>query len=251
MTPSVTSQALSSSDSPPTWLWWLTWTGVECRVVDGLHKKYALNLIYVKNGGYLKSPVYRSYDVKGFETIFSALDPAHRAPKAKAVAPMFAHQRIAKSKPDVDEVLDDVMAEMKRRKAETNGAPFINNFVAGGRIFCLPGWLYDFVDEWAAKLDKKKIVVAQSIDMIQEYATRVADKSIVEEKDNEPDTFQGRLLAAGISRDEAIAHVVGVMFAGTGAAGTTMSILCWNLAQHPEKYDRVYKEVIENTDQDV
>lgn len=71
----------------------------------------------------MKSPVYRSYDVKGFETIFSALDPAHRAPKAKAVAPMFAHQRIAKSKPDVDEVLDDVMAEMKRRKAETNGAP--------------------------------------------------------------------------------------------------------------------------------
>ncbi|RKL36128.1 hypothetical protein BFJ70_g7681 [Fusarium oxysporum] len=66
--------------------------------------------------------------------------------------------------------------------------------------------------------------------MIQEYATHVADKSIVEEKDNEPDTFQGRLLAASISRDEAIAHVVGVMFAGTGAAGTTMSILCWNLA---------------------
>ncbi|KAM5367101.1 hypothetical protein ACJA88_011681 [Fusarium oxysporum] len=243
----------------PTWLSWLTWTGVECRVVDGLHKKYALNLIYIKNGGYLKSPVYRSYDVKGFETIFSALDPAHRAPKAKAVAPMFAHQRIAKSKPDVDKVLDDVMAEMKRRKAETKGAPVdvLNlsralaldtmtaylfreyfNGIDKGRIFCLPGWLYDFVDEWAAKLDKKKIVVAQSIDMIQEYATHVADKSIVEEKDNEPDTFQGRLLAASISRDEAIAHVVGVMFAGTGAAGTTI-------------YDRFYKEVIENTDQDV
>lgn len=184
---------------------------------------------------------------------------------------MFAHQRIAKGKPDVDKVLDAFVAEMKSRKAEANGAPvdvlnlsralaldtmtaylfreyfnsidkgrlcvtqFINNFVAGGRIFCLPGWLYDFVDEWAAKLDKKKFVVAQSIGMIQEYATRVADKSIVEEKDHEPDTFQGRLLAAGISRGEAIAHVVGVMFAGTGAAGTTMSILCWNLAQHPEK----------------
>ncbi|RKK13334.1 hypothetical protein BFJ66_g3523 [Fusarium oxysporum f. sp. cepae] len=250
-----------------------TWLSCESRpnevdVSDGA----ALNLIYIKNGGYLKSPVYRSYDVKGFETIFSALDPAHRAPKAKAVAPMFAHQRIAKSKPDVDKVLDDVMAEMKRRKAETKGAPVdvLNlsralaldtmtaylfreyfNGIDKGRIFCLPGWLYDFVDEWAAKLDKKKIVVAQSIDMIQEYATHVADKSIVEEKDNEPDTFQGRLLAASISRDEAIAHVVGVMFAGTGAAGTTMLILCWNLAQHPEKYDRFYKEVIENTDRDV
>ncbi|KAI3578421.1 hypothetical protein IWW34DRAFT_915387 [Fusarium oxysporum f. sp. albedinis] len=137
-------------------------------------------------------------------------------------------------KPDVDKVLDAFVAEMKSRKAEANGAPVdvLNlsralaldtmtaylfreyfNGIDKGRIFCLPGWLYDFVDEWAAKLDKKKIVVAQSIDMIQEYATRVADKSIVEEKDNEPDTFQGRLLAAGISRDEAIAHVVGVMFA--------------------------------------
>ncbi|KAM5523682.1 cytochrome P450 [Fusarium oxysporum f. sp. phaseoli] len=159
-----------------------------------------------------------------------------------------AHQRIAKGKPDVDKVLNSFVAEMKRRKAEANGPPvdvlnlsralaldtvtaylfreYFNgidkgrlcvtefiNFVAGGRIFYLPGWLYDFVDEWAAKLDKKKIVVAQSIDMMQEYATRVADRSIVEEKDHESDTFQGRLLAAGISRDEAIAHVVGAIFA--------------------------------------
>ncbi|KAH7214603.1 cytochrome P450 [Fusarium oxysporum] len=239
----------------PTWLWWLTWTGVECRVIGSLHKRYGPAVRIAPNE---------------VDTIFSALDPAHQAPKAKAVAPMFAHQRIAKVKPDVDKVLNAFVAEMKRRKAEANGAPvdvlnlsralaldtvtaylfreyfngidkgrlcvteFINNFVAGGRIFYLPGWLYDFVDEWAAKLDKKKIVVAQSIDMIQEYATRVADRSIVEEKGHEPDTFQGRLLAAGISRDEAIAHVVGVMFAGTGAAGTAMSILCWNLAQHPE-----------------
>ncbi|KAI1026590.1 hypothetical protein LB505_000872 [Fusarium chuoi] len=272
----------------PTWLWWLTWTGVECRVIDSLHKKYgpvvriapnevdvsdgaALNLIYIKNGGYMKSPIYRNYDVNGFETIFSALDPAHRAPRAKAVAPMFAHQRIAKGKPDVDKVLDSFVAEMQRRKDESNGAPvdvlnlsralaldtvtaylfgecfngisngrlrvteFINNFVAGGRFFYLPGWFYDFVDEWSAKLDKKKLLVAQSTDMIQEYATRVVDRSVVEEKDIEPETFQGRLLAAGISREEAIAQVVDVMFAGTDAAGTTMAILCWNLAQHPGK----------------
>ncbi|RKL45824.1 hypothetical protein BFJ72_g3369 [Fusarium proliferatum] len=114
----------------------------------------------------------------------------------------------------------------------------------------LKGWFYDFVGEWSAKLDKKKLLVAQSTDMIQEYATPVVDRSVVEEKDIEPETFQGRLLAAGISREEAIAQVVDVMFAGTDAAGTTMAILCWNLAQHPEKYDRVYKEVIENTELD-
>ncbi|KAF5547834.1 cytochrome P450 monooxygenase [Fusarium napiforme] len=287
----------------PIWLWWLTWTGVECRVIDRLHKNYgpvvriapnevdvsdgaALSLIYIKNGGYKKSPIYRNYDVNGFETIFSALDPAHRAPRAKAVAPMFAHQRIAKGKPDADKVLDAFVAEMQRRKDEANGAAvdvlnlsralaldtvtaylfgecfngisngrlrvteFINNFVAGGRFFYLPGWFYDFVDEWSAKLDKKKLLVAQSTDMIQEYATRVVDRSIVKEKDVEPETFQGRLLAAGISREEAIAQVVDVMFAGTDAAGTTMAILCWNLAQHPEKYDRVYKEVVQNTELD-
>ncbi|KAF5239861.1 hypothetical protein FANTH_9802 [Fusarium anthophilum] len=287
----------------PISLWWLTWTGVECRVIDRLHQKYgpvvriapnevdvsdgaALSLIYIKNGGYMKSPIYRNYDVNGFETIFSALDPAHRAPRAKAVAPMFAHQRIAKGKPDADKVLDAFVAEMQRRKDEADGAPvdvlnlsralaldtvtvylfgecfngisngrlrvteFINNFVAGGRFFYLPGWFYDFVDDWSAKLDKKKLLVAQSTDMIQEYATRVVDRSVVEEKDVEPETFQGRLLAAGISREEAIAQVVDVMFAGTDAAGTTMAILCWNLAQHPEKYHRVYKEVVENTELD-
>ncbi|EWY85535.1 hypothetical protein FOYG_12685 [Fusarium oxysporum NRRL 32931] len=164
---------------------------------------------------------------------------------------MFAHQRIAKGKPDVDKVLDAFVAEMKSRKAEANGAPVdVLNLSRALALDTMTAYLFR---EYFNGIDKGRlcIVVAQSIDMIQEYATRVADKNIVEEKDNEPDTFQGRLLAAGISFDEAIAHAVGVMFAGTGAAGTTMSILCWNLAQHPEKYDRVYKEVIENTDQDV
>lgn len=252
----------------PLWLWSLTWSGIECRTIAALHKKYgpviriapneidisdgaAIQPVYIKNGGFLKSPIYRNFDIDGFPTIFSVLDPEHRAVRAKAVAPIFAQQAIAKGRPAVQNVVDAMVAELERRKSDADGGPvdvlnlfralamdivtvylfgesfngvgkgrfgatdFVDNFVAGGRFFYLPGWIFNHVDYWAAKFNKKKSLIAASSAMVEDYAARVVDRSIAEEK-GEGQTYQGRLLRAGISREEARAQVVDVMFAGTG-----------------------------------
>jgi len=271
----------------PVWLWSLIWRGTECRTIAALHKKYgpvvrlapnvvdildgsAIYPIYIKNGGFMKSPIYRNFDLHGFSTIFSCLDPGHRAVRAKAVAPIFAQQAITKGRQPVQDVIDAMITELKRRKKAADGGPvdvlnllravsfdmvcvylcgesfngigterlkataFIDNFVAGGRFFSLPGWLCGHVENWASKIDKNKLTIAESTASVEEFAARMVDKSIVEEK-NEAQTYQGRLLEAGISREEAIAQTVDVMFAGTDAAGMTLSLFCWYLGRSPEK----------------
>lgn len=74
----------------------------------------AIYSIYVKNGGFLKSLIYRNFDINDFPTIFSVLSPGDRAIRARAVAPMFAQQAIAKGRPRIIKVVDAVNAEMAR-----------------------------------------------------------------------------------------------------------------------------------------
>lgn len=271
----------------PLWLWYIARKGNECSTIAILHKKHgpvvrvapnevdisdgaAMHQIYAKNGGLLKSPNYRNYDVDGFATIFSVVDPARRATRTKAVAPLFAQQAIMKGKAVVMKIVDDAVAELGRRKADANGKPvdlltlfrslalnasssylfgepfgdvreaklevaaFVNDFAIAGSFFYLPGWIYDRVSHLSANFSKNKQDVATSNAIVQKFATRIVDGSIIKEKE-EGKTYQGRLLKAGISRDETIAQVKDIVFAGTDATGLNMSMLCFYLRQFPEK----------------
>lgn len=89
------------------WLVHHAWIGDECTAVHELHKRYgnvvrtgpmsvdiadgeALHAIYVDKGGFRKAGFYANFDIDGHPSIFSELEPANRAPRAKAVAPMFS-----------------------------------------------------------------------------------------------------------------------------------------------------------------
>ena len=271
----------------PAWLWVATWRGVECRTVAALHRRYgsvvrvapnevdiadgaAVPPIYVSKGGFRKHPVYRNYDVLGFATIFSAVEPAERSVQAKAVAPLFAQQAIVKGRGPMEEIIGAMIRELQRRKAAAAGGPldvlnlfralsidlatvylfgesfaglgpgrlrstaFVDDFASGGRFFYIPGWLHAYIAPWAGWWHRDRAAIAASTEAVKTYATHVVDKSLAEEK-GEGQTYQGRLLGAGISREETIAQVVDILFAGTDATGTTLSTLCWYFAKHPEK----------------
>jgi cytochrome P450 len=89
------------------WLYKLVYGGTEASTLAKLHAKYgpivriapneldiatgeALNTIYVKGGGFLKPAYYSNFNIDGYPTIFSAVDPAHRSIRAKPVLPLFA-----------------------------------------------------------------------------------------------------------------------------------------------------------------
>ncbi|KAI1771490.1 cytochrome P450 [Hypoxylon cercidicola] len=286
----------------PLWLWHIAWNGTEARSVARLHRKHgpvvrvapnevdvsdgaATHPIYVKTGGLLKSPAYRNFDMDGFPTIFSVVDPVRRATRAKAVAPVFAQQAIMKGRTVMMKIVDEVVEELGRRKAAANGKPvdllnlfrslalnasssylfgdafgsvreeklkaaaFVNDFVAVGSLFYLPGWIYERVSHWSAKFNENKSDIAASSAVVDGFATRMVDNSIIIERE-EGRTYQGRLLKVGISREETIAQVKDLIFAGIDSTGTNMSMLCFYLRRSPEKYERARKEVLDNPDVD-
>ncbi|KAH6608357.1 cytochrome p450 [Trichoderma cornu-damae] len=280
----------------PVWYWYLSWKGIECRVISALHRKYgpvvriapneiaisdgaAIHPIYVENGGFTKSAIYSNFDINGFATLFSGLDHVHRAVRAKAVAPMFAQQAIANSRPPLQKIIDAAVAELERRKSLAAGRPvdiynlframamdvmteylvgecfdgvgsaklsasaFVDDFAAVGRFFNLPSWIFGVIHKWAARLDKNRASVTTSNSIVQKFATKVVDDSIAQ---GEKETYQGRLLGANVSREEAIAQVIDIMFAGTDGEARILAVFCWYMVQAPDKYGRAFEELIRN-----
>ncbi|KAH8158070.1 hypothetical protein CIB48_g10176 [Xylaria polymorpha] len=219
----------------PIWLWYISWRGIECTELDKLHEKYgpviriapneidisdgvAVPVIYVKNGGFPKSPMYRNIDINGFATIFSVVDPAHRAIRSKAVAPLFAQQKLVQGKPLVQRAVDAMVIELMRRKHEAHGYPidvlnlfrsmfidsvliyllgesfngvgkerliatdFIDAFASSGRFFLLPGWIFRRVESWASKLHRNQSAIDKSTHYVEVFATRLVDRHISGEK---------------------------------------------------------------------
>ncbi|KAK7737859.1 hypothetical protein SLS53_006236 [Cytospora paraplurivora] len=260
---------------------------MECRSIAALHEKYgpvvriapseidisdgaAINPLYVKNGGFQKSSTYQHFDFDGYPTIFSTRNPAQRAPRVKAVAPMFATREIVKGRPVVQDIIGGMVFELQRRSAEAPGRPldvlnlfralftdittsylfgeslnglgkqrltvttFVNNLFAGVRFFYLPSWLYDHVVRLASIFDKERMRVATSRVIVDNFITRIITKSLAE-KETEAQTYQGRLLRAGIPQEEIKSQLLDVLFAGTEAPAMALAKLCWHLAILPAK----------------
>lgn len=268
------------------WLYSLSYRGIEASTVDNLHKRVGpvvqiapnevdiadgamLHLVYVKDGGLLKSSCYKNFDINGFPTLFSALDPTHRAIRAKAVIGMFSQTAVREGKNMLSDCVDSMVVRLKREKADAHGKPvdmlnifrsfafdmatsyllgkryngieeeklsateFVDNFVEANKFFYLPNRIYKIVEIVATSLDRKKLDISRSNNMVEKFAADVVDTVATLGK---AETYQARLLKAGISQQETIAQCLDVMFAGTDAVGTNLSAICCYLSRDPKKY---------------
>lgn len=86
----------------------------------------ALGPIYSAAGGFAKAPCYRNFDIEGFPSLFSALDRAHRAPRARSVLPLFATGVLRKGEGRVRGVARALVARLEGEKRARDGA--------GGRV---------------------------------------------------------------------------------------------------------------------
>ncbi|KAE9964607.1 hypothetical protein BLS_002862 [Venturia inaequalis] len=245
----------------------------------------ALNPIYVKSGGMLKESCYRNFDIDEFPTIFSVIDPAHRVIRSKAVVAMFAPRAIQDAKPIIYECAERMVTRLEKEKREAHGKPvdilnayrslaldavsaylfgksyngleeqklsaseFVDTFVAVGRFFYLPNWVFKIVEFWAGRLAEDSPQVWKSISSVDMFASKLVDETKVDE--HEPgNSYQARLLNVGISRSETIAQCKDLMFAGTDSTGMNLSTIAWRLAKHPDKLAKLRKEIMDNPDAD-
>ncbi|KAG6367972.1 hypothetical protein INS49_002172 [Diaporthe citri] len=239
----------------------------EVLIADGA----AIAPIYSSNGGFHKAACYRSFDFDGFPSLFSALDRAHRAPRARSVQPLFATASLRKGEERRDaakkqggrvDVLDAARragvdtvtaylfgvnyggigeAERTEEKAEgkLSASEFVNAFVAVGRFFFLPTWAFVAPEQVTAYLFETEDTKI-SFDSVQVFVERLVDEANVEDE-----TYQARMLRAGLSREEVAAQLKDLMFAGTDSSGMNLSTFCWQLAKHPEIYAKVKTEVLQ------
>lgn len=236
----------------------------------------AIQAIYVSKGGFPKADCYANFDIDGHKTIFSTTDHEHRAVRAKAVVPLFSTKSLRENENSiwacVDRMIERLALESRSKRPinvlnltrslavdavsthlfrenydgvseqgpTLSVSAFVDAFVAVGRFFYLPNivfvWLEWAIMNWQAdrKTDDSMMIVDK---FVSNLVSNTTAKSL---------TYPGRLLAAGISDSEVKAQCKDLIFAGTDSTGMNLATIMRNLATHPEKYERLKKEVNSN-----
>ncbi|EME39350.1 hypothetical protein DOTSEDRAFT_91733 [Dothistroma septosporum NZE10] len=291
----------------PLYDWYKSWLGYECRWIEGLHQKYgpvvriapnevvisegeALAPIYTEKGGFFKSPAYVNFDSEGHPTIFSGLDSAHRALRAKAVMPLFSTGSLRNGTAALETCicgmigrLEDQAEKSRGAANKTGGLAFVDVLNLSRRLAIDSLCAYLFGKDYGGiRENGTKLSASMFVDSIGDFGRffflpnwifllilnfnlkyfpdAAADKSaakvdaftgeLVEKAEASDGTYQSRLLHAGISAQETDVQLKDVIFAGTDGLGTNFGALLWQLAKHPEVYKKLRAEVLDAEQQD-
>ncbi|KAL8939910.1 MAG: hypothetical protein Q9216_003099 [Gyalolechia sp. 2 TL-2023] len=121
------------------WQIYHSYVGDECTAVRRLHSKHGKvvrigpNLIDIADGAalgtiyldkrFLKPSSYHNAYTDGFATMFSTSDPAYRAPRAKAVAPLFSKAAIGRDKDLIYQSVERFIQRLEKGKSRVKGRP--------------------------------------------------------------------------------------------------------------------------------
>lgn len=225
----------------------------------------AIPAIYISKGGFPKADCYANFDIDGHKTIFSTTDTEYRTPRAKAVVPMFSTKSIRENEMALYECVDRMVERMKEEKqsrgivnvlnltrslavdavsthlfqenyngtSEKSGrlsaSAFVDAFVAVGRFFYLPNFLFIWT-EW--------VIEKCFPDQHTNESMAVVDRFVQDLVGNNPpkSTYPGRLMETGMLEiSEVKSQCKDLLFAGTDSSGMNMATVCRQLALNPDK----------------
>lgn len=264
------------------WLHYHAYIGDEASTIHKLHQRYgplvrvapsevdiadadAIAPIYISKGGFPKAPCYANFDVDGHKTIFSTTDSEFRAPRAKAVMPLFSTKCIRENEAALYRCVENMVRRLKEEaeglrpvnclnitrslaldaisthlflenyngtseKGERlSASAFVDAFVAVGRFFYLPNAVFIglswFIEKWF-------------LDAHTESSIKVVDKfvdNLVESTPEESQNYPGRLLNMGFGKSEVKSSCKDLMFAGTDSTGMNLATIIRYLVLYPDK----------------
>ncbi|KAF2156861.1 cytochrome P450 [Myriangium duriaei CBS 260.36] len=253
----------------------------EVLIADG----NALSPIYHASGGMDKADCYNNFHIDGFPTLFSAVDRAHRLPRARSVKGLFATRSLREDEAKVENAVQLGVERLsrERKRALNDGGPvdllsacravaldvvtsylfgtsyggveeetnhlsagaFVDAFVGVGRFFFLPPWLFGLVDRFCQWAFETRETV-QSMDLVDSFVRGLVDDANVEDG-----TYQAQMLKLGLSKDEVVAQCKDLIFAGTDSSGMNLSTFCWNVTQQPAIYNRLKDELRRAREEDI
>ncbi|KAI7543290.1 cytochrome P450 oxidoreductase [Hortaea werneckii] len=282
------------------WTLYHSYIGDECTRITELHDRYgpvvrigpnevsisdgaALAPVYSEKGGFLKDPCYSNFDIEGHSTIFSALDPAHRAVRSKAVVPMFSMGNVRAGSEKIEACITKMLRRFKDEIAESKkarkdgGAASPVNVLNLGRSLALDAVSSYLFGKTFGGVDEQELSASVYVDALVavgrlfflpnwiflaiettrmkyfpfEGEVQSAEKinsfvdPMVQDSSKDDSTYQGRLLKAGVSPHEVEVQCKDLMFAGTDSTGNNISTLCWHLAKQPAVYQKLRQEIQE------
>ena len=282
------------SKSTSLWLHYHAYVGDEASTIHRLHARYGpyvrvapnevdisdadvVQPIYVAKGGFMKAACYANFGIDGHQSIFSTASPDYRAPRAKAVMPMFSTKSLRENRDAiagcVDRMVKRLDEEARTRKPVNvlnltralavdavsthlfrenydgvsergptlSVSAFVDTFVAVGRFFYLPTtvfvWLEWAIGKWMADQETE-----ESMTLVDKFVSNLVSSTSAKSQ-----TYPGRLMAAGISNSETQAQCKDLLFAGTDSTGMNLATIIRGLVMHPDKYERLKQEVDSNT----
>ncbi|KAJ5970875.1 uncharacterized protein N7479_000793 [Penicillium vulpinum] len=127
-----------------------------------------------------------------------------------------------------------------------SATPFVLAIVAFGRFSLFPNWLFRMVFSLLVGPTLSKPEVAASLNRISEYTAGIMDQYTVADASSERfdrDTYQFRLLSAGISYSETLIQCKAAMFAGADSTAVMLSTILFHLIQRPDVLQRLKSEI--------
>lgn len=126
-----------------------------------------------------------------------------------------------------------------------SATPFVLAIVAFSRFSLFSNWLFRIVFSLLVGPTLSKPEVAASLNRISEYTTGIMDQCTVTDASSERcdrDTYQFRLLSAGISYSETLIQCKAAMFAGADSTAVMLSTILFHLIQRPDVLQRLKRE---------
>ncbi|KAL4981460.1 cytochrome P450 [Aspergillus falconensis] len=130
-------------------------------------------------------------------------------------------------------------------REKLSATPFVLAIVAFSRFSLLPNWLFTLVFSLLMGPTLSKPDVAASLATVSRFVDRIAGAHAERMTASGSDTYQSRLLRAGVSHQETLIQCKAAMFAGADSTAVMLSTILFHLVRRPAVRKRLKEEVRE------
>ncbi|KAK8115347.1 cytochrome P450 [Apiospora kogelbergensis] len=127
-----------------------------------------------------------------------------------------------------------------------SATPFVLSIVSFSRFSLLPNWAFNAIFSSLVARVLSNDEVSTSMRTVSRYADAVLGADENGQGGRSRETYQSRLLAAGITREETLVQCKAVMFAGADSTAVMLATILFHLVRRPEARARLRAEIAEN-----
>lgn len=129
-----------------------------------------------------------------------------------------------------------------RQTSKLSINPFIFAIVAFSRFSLLPNWLFKILYSISCRISFSE-AVGRCFMSLNAFAQRLVEKSVNDDPEKRQDSYQARLLDAGIMPEEVQVQCQAVVFASSDSTAVKLATILFHLVQNQDRLRRAREEL--------